>query len=149
MAVDFYLYLLLAITMNCRKALLSLVAIILITAGIIYWYVRREPETIYSPTDNSRLIKIRRQLTVLKQELRDKGRYNCCIRNDCNWCALYMGHCPCADLVRREGRERSCPECAAAWNKKQGRVPGIDPRVIEVTTFGVYGFENDEHQHHH
>lgn len=43
------------------------------------------------------------------------------------------------------GNEKSCPECAAAWNRKLGRFPGIDPNAIEVTTFGIYGFEEKSH----
>lgn len=112
-----------------------------------YW---REPKASYIHTDNPKLIKIRKDLSELKSELRKKGIYNCCIRNDCNWCAIYMGHCPCAELVFEKGNEKSCPECAAAWNRKQGRFPDVDPDAIKVTTFGVYGFEEEHsHSHHH
>ncbi|MEI6857603.1 hypothetical protein [Psychrilyobacter sp.] len=54
-----------------------------------------------------------------------------------------MGYCICADLLVIEGREQSCPECAAAWNKKRGKIPGVDPDAVEIITFGVYGFEDD------
>lgn len=75
--------------------------------------------------------------------MREKGKYRCCIQNDCAWCAIYMGYCICADLLVIEGREQSCPECAAAWNKKRGKIPGVDPDAVEIITFGVYGFEDD------
>ena len=105
----------------------------------------QEPKASYVPTDDPKLQSVREDLAVLKSELREKGLYSCCIRNDCNWCAIYMGHCPCAELVSEKGNEKSCPECAAAWNKKQGRIPGVDPEAIQVTTFGVYGFEKGGH----
>lgn len=57
-----------------------------------------------------------------------------------------MGHCICADLVAVEGKEQSCPECAAAWNRKRGKIPGVD--AVEVITFGVYRYEN-EGKHYH
>lgn len=110
-----------------------------------YWH---EPKATYIETNNPNLTKIRSDLDKLKADLRKKGLYSCCIRGDCNWCAIYMGHCPCADLVMEEGKEKSCPECAAAWNRKQGRFPSVDPDAIEVTTFGIYGFEKEGHHRH-
>ena len=47
--------------------------------------------------------------------------------------------------MSEKGNEKSCPECAAAWNLKLGRVSGRDPDAIKVTTFGIYGFEEDVH----
>jgi hypothetical protein len=115
-----------------------------------------EPKATYIETDSSKLIQIRQDLDDLKADLRKKGIYNCCIRDDCNWCAIYMGHCPCAELISEKGAEKSCPECAAAWNRKQGKIPGVDPDAIEVTTFDIYGFEEnghhqpgEKHHHHH
>jgi hypothetical protein len=134
-----------------RKLLIS--AIVILTLGIgfcIYMYFTswREPVAIYHETKNPKLIRIRQELTELKAELKAKGLYRCCIRNECNWCALHMGHCHCADLVSKDGSEKSCPECAAAWNRKQGRVPGVDPKAVKVTTFGVYGYEKEGHHYH-
>jgi hypothetical protein len=133
------------------KKLPLLVVLILITAISVlaylyfqYWY---EPRLAYIETDSSKLIQIRQDLKRLKAGLREKGLYTCCIRNDCNWCAIYMGHCPCAKLVSEKGNEKSCPECAAAWNRKWGKIPGVDVDAIKVTTFGVYGFEKEGHHH--
>jgi len=118
--------------------------------GILSYYYfseGNEPEAFYSVTTNTKLEMIRNDLAELKADLKKKGKYNCCIKNDCSWCAIYMGHCPCEDLVSRKGSEKSCPECAAAWNKKQGKIPGIDPDAIQVTTFGVFGLEKEGHHH--
>ncbi len=109
-----------------------------------YWF---EPKAKYVKTDNPKLLKIRKDLTGLKAELKEEGVYNCCIKNECNWCALYMGHCPCGELMSKEGQEKSCPECAAAWNRKLGKTPGVDPDAIGVTTFGIYGYEKDGHHY--
>lgn len=133
-----------------RKATLIFCIILIVVIAItILLYIKfwQEPKVSYSETDNPKLIRIREELSELKKELKRKGVYNCCIRNDCNWCAIYMGHCPCADLVFEEGNEESCPECAAAWNRKQGRFPSIDPNAIKVTTFGIYGFEKSGHHY--
>ncbi len=117
-------------------------------AGISYYLTgSNEPSAVYSETSNVKLTGIRKDLKVLKQELRDAGEYKCCIKGDCNWCALQMEHCPCDELVQKKGAEESCPECAAAWNNKQGKIPGVDPDAIRVTTFGVYGNEPGGHHH--
>ena len=116
-----------------------------ITFTFLYFRYWQEPEAAYIETDNPRLVQLRKDLDELKSDLRKKGLYACCIRNDCNWCAIYMGHCPCANLVFEKGNEKSCPECAAAWNKKQGKFPSVDPDAIKVTTFGIYGFEKEGH----
>lgn len=131
--------------MNKKIIIVSICSACFIALGFAYFILWNEPASTYSKTNNPQLIAIREQLDNLKEELKSKGRYNCCIKNDCNWCALYMGHCPCGQLVSEKGNEKSCPECAAAWNRKQGKVPGVDADAIDVTTFGVYGFEKDGH----
>ena len=138
--------------MTSKKAIAvvagSIAAACIAVGSVVYFRYWQEPRAYYAETDNPKLIRIRQELDELKAELRSQGLYNCCIRNDCDWCALYMGHCPCAELVSRKGEELSCPECAAAWNKKQGKIAGVDPDAIRVTTFGVYGY-GDETGHDH
>ncbi len=130
-----------------KKTVVPLVALVVVVVvlGLVYFKHWREPEATYVETDDPKLIRIRADLEELKADLRDKGMYVCCIRNDCNWCAVQMGHCPCAELVMEKGNEKSCPECAAAWNRKRGKIPGVDPDAIKVTTFGVYGYEKGGH----
>lgn len=133
-----------------NKKVMSLFVMLVVagvTFSILYFKYWREPAAKYIETDNPQLIQIRKDLDELKGELKAKGIYNCCISNDCSWCALYMGHCPCAELVSREGVEKSCPECAAAWNRKQGKIPGVDPDAVQVTTFGIYGYEKESYHH--
>lgn len=133
-----------------KKKILILSCLILIVIGVLvlsYFTYWREPKAAYLKTDDATLIEIREDLAKYKASLKKKGLYRCCIRNDCNWCAIYMGHCPCEDLVSKVKPEKSCPECAAAWNKKQGKIPGVDPDAIEVTTFGIYGFEEGAHSY--
>ncbi|MFQ5952197.1 MAG: hypothetical protein ACE5JK_02185 [Candidatus Omnitrophota bacterium] len=133
---------------NKKTVFLITISIVAITALItLYFKYWHEPEATYIETKNPKLIEIRKDMEEFKSDLREEGMYHCCIKNDCNWCALYMGHCPCEKLVKMKGAEKSCPECAAAWNRKWGKIPGVDPDAIEVTTFGIYGFEKKEHHH--
>lgn len=126
---------------------LSVVFLVVTIFAGLYLFYQTEPIARYEETDNTQLKAIRQNLTALKKQLRKEGKYMCCIKNDCNWCALHMGHCPCANLVRQKGKEKSCPDCAAAWNKKQGRFPGVNADAIEVTTFGIYGYEQGGHHY--
>lgn len=119
----------------------------IIISAFLYSRYRQEPEAKYVETENVKLAQIREDLIELKYDLKKKGLYSCCIKNECNWCAIHMGHCPCAKLVSEKGSEKSCPECAAAWNRKQGKIPGVDSDAIQVTTFGIYGFEKGGHHY--
>lgn len=137
--------------MKKKGAVLSVIFLVIgIGIGIVgvkYITEWNEPEASYVEASVPKLNRIRGDIAKLKSELKEKGQYRCCIKNDCNWCALYMGHCPCEDLVKKEGNEKSCPECAAAWNRKQGKIPGVDPDAIEAITFGIYGYEKGGHHH--
>lgn len=133
-----------------NKKIISIFLVIAILAGVgsfLYFKYLGEPEGTYFETGDAKLIQIRKDLKEYKKYLRKQGKYNCCIKGDCDWCAIYMGHCPCAELIFGEDGEKSCPECAAAWNRKQGKFPGVDPDAIKVTTFGVYGFEEEGHHY--
>lgn len=132
-----------------KRAFIGLLIIIIIGGGgyYFYWLYIHEPSAQYVPTDDPELKKVRSNLKAIKTRLNREGKYDCCIHNACNWCALYMGHCSCQHLVKQKGNEKSCPECAAAWNRKQGNIPGIDPKAIEVTTFGIYGYEKEGHHY--
>jgi len=132
------------ITLSVLALLIGGAAGSLTTMYFVEW---NEPAAAYEETDNPKLLDVRDRLAALKEELRQQGQYRCCIKGDCSWCAIYMGHCPCENVVREEGKEKSCPECAAAWNRKQGKIPGVSPDAIDVTTFGVYGQEEGGHHH--
>ena len=133
-----------------KKLLYILLPVILIITGyFLYTTEFWEPKGYYEETNEPSIEQLRNKLEIAKKELREEGKYNCCIQNDCSWCAIYLGYCICADLIVTEGREQSCPECAAAWNRKMGKTPGVDPDAIEVITFGVYGFENESEPYPH
>jgi hypothetical protein len=120
---------------------LSLLVVLALLMGAFgYWVFDEwmEPSAEYLATKDIKVQNVRMEVRELVEELEGEGLYKCCIRNDCAWCAIYLGYCPCESLVARRGKEESCPECAAAWNEKRGTVPGVDPDAIKVTTFGIY-----------
>lgn len=132
-----------------KKMIYILIPAILITIGYFFYTTEFwEPKGSYVEVNQPSVEELRNKLEIVKEELRESGVYRCCIQNDCSWCAIYMGRCICADLIVVEGREQSCPECAAAWNRKLGKIPGVDPDAVEVITFGVYGFENEDNDNY-
>lgn len=108
----------------------------------------KEPYGNYVKTQEQKLMEIREDLDAHINALKAEGKYRCCIASECKWCAIYMGHCNCEDVIIKEGIEYSCPECAAAWNKKNNLKPG-DEKYINITDFGIYSDKPGAGKHSH
>ncbi len=70
--------------------------------------------------------KIRQAHTLLdeaKRELAQDGKYNCCIKDPCDRCALDHQSCPCGDEVKKG--KAVCPDCYAGWQRGDGVVKGV------------------------
>ncbi len=91
--------------------------------------------------DNSaapeKIRKARSLLADAKRELAREGKYDCCIKDPCDRCALDHQSCPCADDVK-EGKA-VCPDCYAGWQRGDGVVKGVNPKKVK----GSF------HAHHH
>ncbi len=82
-----------------------------------------------APADvDARHRALREQLRALVGDLEKAGRYDCCIENPCNTCAMRMGGCKCGEGLRRG--EPVCEECAMMWRSGQGDEPGVDPASV-------------------
>ncbi len=56
------------------------------------------------------------------------GKFNCCLKHPCDFCALKMGECPCGMNVKED--KPNCNECKGAWYAGDGAVPGKTPDQI-------------------
>ncbi len=54
-----------------------------------------------------------------KSELTRQGKYDCCIEEPCNQCALDHQSCPC-DSDLKNGKP-VCPECYGGWQRGEGK----------------------------
>lgn len=73
-------------------------------------------------------------LVALKAKLTAEGKYTCCIKSPCDFCARTHGNCDCAkDLQKGEG---VCSECFGAWKAGQGNVAGVDPATVKQAEHG-------------
>jgi hypothetical protein len=70
------------------------------------------------------LEQIETRLEAVKTQLFEQGKYNCCVKPSCDWCALHEGACDCFTNV--QAGEAVCPGCGLGWHNGQGVMEGID-----------------------
>ena len=51
-----------------------------------------------------------------------EGKYGCCLKHACDFCALKMGECPCG--MHAAADEPVCNECKGGWHAGDGAVEG-------------------------
>ena len=62
-------------------------------------------------------------LAEAKKELAQEDKYNCCIKDPCNFCGLLEASCDCYPDLKKG--EHVCIECYAGW--QQGK--GVDEKI--------------------
>ncbi len=50
------------------------------------------------------------------------GKYVCCLKTACDFCALKMGECPCG--MNAASDKPVCNECKGGWHAGDGAIPG-------------------------
>ena len=65
-----------------------------------------------------------------KQKAIEEGKYKCCLKHPCDFCALKMGECPCGLNVEKD--MPVCNECKGSWFAGDGAVPGKTPEQIKT-----------------
>jgi hypothetical protein len=57
-----------------------------------------------------------------KQKAIKAGKYACCLKHSCDFCALKMGECTCGMNAAKD--MPVCNECKGGWHAGDGAVPG-------------------------
>ncbi len=65
-----------------------------------------------------------------KQKAIKEGKYTCCLRHPCDFCAVHMGQCPCGKNAAAD--KPVCNECKGSWYAGDGAVPGKTPDQIKT-----------------
>jgi hypothetical protein len=65
-----------------------------------------------------------------KKKAMAEGKYTCCLKNPCDFCALHMGQCPCGKNAAND--RPVCNECKGSWYAGNGAVPGKTPDQIKT-----------------
>jgi hypothetical protein len=86
---------------------------------------------------------IKRRIEEVKTRLFDEGKYNCCVKPSCVWCALHEGACDCFSNL--QAGEAVCPGCGLGWHNGQGIVEGVDPSTVKWTI--THEHAEGAHQH--
>jgi hypothetical protein len=69
-----------------------------------------------------------------KKAAQAKGNYNCCLKHDCDLCALHNGACHCAAMLASD--KPVCNECKGGWDAGDGEVPGKKAADVKTKSRG-------------
>lgn len=69
-------------------------------------------------------------LDAAKQKLMEEGKYGCCIRHSCDYCALHESSCDCYEDLR-EGKH-VCIECYSGWQRGDGAVENVGKDQVKT-----------------
>ena len=72
--------------------------------------------------EKQKLSDLHKRLAAFKADLTKAGKYSCCLKESCDFCALAAAMCPCGMKVQNEA---VCGECKMAWQAGQGKVPNV------------------------
>ena len=86
-------------------------------------------EMVKSPEMN----KIRHDLKKTKTKLSKAGHYDCCNQPSCDFCAISMNSCECANHVRT-GKGGVCGECKGGWMTGHGAISGKTADDIKMVS---------------
>jgi len=99
--------------------------------------LRKEEKKEEAPEASSAKEQILNAKAILddaKQSLVEDGKYNCCIKEPCDRCALDHQSCPCyKDLKANKG---VCSDCYAGWKLGEGVDKDINPAQVKMATHG-------------
>ena len=70
------------------------------------------------------------QLAAAKTKLAQEGKYDCCMGDPCNHCALAESTCSCAEDLKHG--EAVCNECYGGWQEGKGDVPNIKKENVKA-----------------
>ena len=87
----------------------------------------------------TKIEKIKSDLAQAKVTLTQEGKYNCCIKDPCNFCALHESSCDCYTDLKKG--EHVCIECYAGWQQGNGSDEKIKKENVKTS------FVQHSHKH--
>jgi len=76
------------------------------------------------------ITEVKEKLAAAKSKLAQEGKYDCCLREPCNHCALAESSCACSREVKHG--EAVCNECYAGWQEGKGDVPNVKKENVKA-----------------
>lgn len=123
--------------LNIHVIILAVLAIL--TAGVLTgsssnsFQVRQTTENkqVEKSSAKDKIQQAKKLIADAKKMLVREGKYQCCIEDPCNQCALDHLSCPCRSDLKK--REPVCNECYAGWQRGEGIEEGIDPKSVKTS----------------
>jgi hypothetical protein len=81
-------------------------------------------------TAPSAMKRCQKSIMDQKQNAIKQGKYTCCLRHPCDFCAEHMGQCPCGKNAAAD--KPVCNECKGSWYAGDGAVPNKTPEQIKT-----------------
>ena len=72
-----------------------------------------------------------------KQKAMKAGKYGCCLKHSCDFCALKMGSCPCGKMASMD--KPVCNECKGGWAAGDGAISDKTAEDIKTMPRGMDG----------
>ena len=127
-----------------KSVIFSLVSMAFLFAACTKEEPRPPKEQTLSQTETPKtgailIAESKEKLAEAKAKLTQEGKYDCCIKEPCNMCALAEADCECYEDLKKG--EHVCIECYSGW--QQGK--GADEKIKKesVTTSLI------KHEHNH
>ena len=68
------------------------------------------------------------ELDKYMAELKENGKYDCCVKPACRQCAISAGECHCRQVIDANGP--CCGECTQSWVEGRGNTAGVDREAV-------------------
>jgi hypothetical protein len=68
------------------------------------------------------------ELDKYMAELKENGKYDCCVKPACKQCAISAGECHCRQVIDANGP--CCGECTQSWVEGRGNTAGVDREAV-------------------
>ena len=114
--------------MSKRLLLAGLAALVLTVGAGLLRVSAQDPDTMKMAPPPKEAIKLQKSINSYKQKLVKSGKYMCCVKPTCDFCASHMGGCPCGKMAAMG--KPVCRECKGGWEAGEGAIPGKKPADI-------------------
>ncbi len=114
------------------------IPLFLVVASLVGAIALAQTKQVAALSPKEKIEQAKQLLSEAKKALMTDGKYNCCIKDACDRCALDHQNCDCANDVK--AGKAVCPDCYAGWQRGDGNVPGVSAKNVKISSHS--------HKHH-
>lgn len=79
---------------------------------------------------SSLVSEAREKLVQAKEILMQEGKYGCCMKHACDYCALHHSSCDCHEDLK--AGKPVCIECYSGWQRGEGAVEKVKKEQVKT-----------------